>query len=202
MFDKKEYTSVSDMLRDTLDDPKCVGECEKLMASRAVISSLMALRAAKNLSQADVAKKLGCSQSRVSKMEKSLDSDIRLGDFADYAEAVGFDINLVLIDRSEPLVQKIKYHAMAIQVLLDRMVKIAQKDNQIAQGVSGFFGEAFFNLLNILKTSADSMPTCEDGTPLVEIEVLGPFPRSLEEISTKGMASTKMPDQNREATPA
>ncbi|MDV7396727.1 hypothetical protein RZS08_35345, partial [Arthrospira platensis SPKY1] len=69
------------------------------------------------------------------------------------------------------IVNKIKYHAVAIKRLLAELVKLAQMDKQIAEGVAGFHGEAFFNLIKILRDSAKELPGRDDGTAFVDIEI-------------------------------
>ena len=131
----------------------------------------MAFRAVRGLSQGDIAKSMGCTQSRVSKLERGMDADIRLEDLGKYANAVNMELRLVFAERRDTIVDEVKFHAFRIKALLERLAKLARKDERIARGVGSFFGEAFFNLLNIIQSSAKQLPPREDGRSLIQIEV-------------------------------
>lgn len=93
---KKTYSTVSQMVRDMADDPSFADDFEKHLAQRRVVKKLMVLRAAQGLSQQDIAGMIGCTQSRISKLESATDSQIRLGDLEAYAAALGLEVKLVL----------------------------------------------------------------------------------------------------------
>lgn len=50
--------------------------------------------ATQGLSQKDVALKLGCTQSRISKLESMTDADLRIGDLSKYAEVLGLELRI------------------------------------------------------------------------------------------------------------
>ncbi len=52
-------------------------------------------RLRKGLSQKEVGKRMGCSQSKVSKIESKPDGDITIGELSDFAFALGYKIDLV-----------------------------------------------------------------------------------------------------------
>jgi transcriptional regulator with XRE-family HTH domain len=92
------YQSVSQMVRETCDGA-FADEFDRRLRARTIVKELMVLRARRGLSQADVAEKMGCTQSRISKLESSEDSSLTLGDLARYASAVGFGVGVVLEPR-------------------------------------------------------------------------------------------------------
>ncbi|MBR1871518.1 MAG: helix-turn-helix transcriptional regulator [Kiritimatiellae bacterium] len=53
-------------------------------------------RVRQNLSQKDVAQKMGVSVSTISRMEDSADVDLRIGDLMRYASILGFKISLMV----------------------------------------------------------------------------------------------------------
>jgi predicted XRE-type DNA-binding protein len=93
----RRYSSVADMIRDISEDKdlgeKMAGDVE----NRSVINVLMALRTSLDKSQSDIAGEMGCSQSRVSKLESGRDDELRLGDFRAYARALGFEMSISLV---------------------------------------------------------------------------------------------------------
>lgn len=86
---KKLYNNVADMVRDLSED-KAQGErTAKKIEERTIINFLMALRAASGLSQSEIAAKMGCTQSKISKLEGGKDEELSIGDFHGYADALG-----------------------------------------------------------------------------------------------------------------
>jgi hypothetical protein len=128
---------------------------------------------------------------------------LRLTDLAAYLRALGLDLCLVFGQQDSTIVNKIKYHAVAIKRLLAELVKLAQMDAQIAQGVAGFHGEAFFNLIQILRDSVKDLPRREDGTAFVDIEietaqaVTGHLAEPDEISPITGLDEAVQPDANR-----
>ena len=82
---EKTFDSVEKMV-DALSggDSFAEGVKKRIRANR-VVTSLQAMRVAKGISQTRIAQELGSSQSRVSKIEKSEDSDLTLGEIEAYA---------------------------------------------------------------------------------------------------------------------
>ena len=92
MADKKQYTSVSDVLRDVAPDDAFQADFDQHVAERRLIKELLALRAVRGLSQREVADFIGCSQGRISKLENAKDADVRFGYLQEYADALGCDL--------------------------------------------------------------------------------------------------------------
>ena len=84
---KRRFTNVVDLVRDLVDE-EFAHELEEQIAARTVLKSLIAQRVVRNISQEDIAQRLGCTASRVSKLENSRDSDLTLGELAAYASAL------------------------------------------------------------------------------------------------------------------
>src|SRR5438874_1618374 len=88
---KKTFGSVSQLTRDLAESQTFADAVVRRLAERDVLDHLMALRTTQGLSQKDIAGKIGCTQSRISKLEGGKDNDLRLGDFAHYADALGYN---------------------------------------------------------------------------------------------------------------
>jgi transcriptional regulator with XRE-family HTH domain len=165
------YESVSQMVRQTTDDA-FAAEFERLLRSQRIVKDLMVLRATRELSQEDVAKKMRCTQSRISKLESSKDVDLSLGDLAKYANAVGFRVGVMLEPEGTTAVDRVKWLAFQIKHQLDQLADLAKDDQKIAHGVADFFSEAFFNLVSMLQDSAKKLPCHpEDGEPIISFEI-------------------------------
>jgi predicted XRE-type DNA-binding protein len=68
----------------------------QLSAKTKLIDQLIVARVAAGLTQSQMAAKLRCSQSRISKIEDSQDADLSLGDIQAYARIVGLKLQLDL----------------------------------------------------------------------------------------------------------
>jgi transcriptional regulator with XRE-family HTH domain len=146
------------MVRQVADDPEFVQDFEDLLARRAIITDLMALRAAAGLSQQAIAVQLKCTQSRVSKLEAGNDAELRLGDLARYADALGYETRIVLFKKGKTPVDEVKYHAFSIKRLLEDLAALVGEDETMAKGALGFFREAAFNLAKFIRGAADKLP--------------------------------------------
>jgi transcriptional regulator with XRE-family HTH domain len=145
---------------------------ENRLRARRIVKDLMVQRAVQQLSQKEIAEKIGCTQSRISKLETTDDADLRLGDLAKYADALGLRVNIVLESKECTPVSRIKKFAFQIKHELDKLASLAAQDHLIAKGVSDFVGEAFFNLVKILQDSAKKLPSRpEDGNPYISFHI-------------------------------
>jgi transcriptional regulator with XRE-family HTH domain len=125
----------------------------------------MAIRATKGLSQQDIAAKVGCSQSRISKLERSNDEDIRLGDLRDYLKAIDFDHKIIIHKKSWPATEQIKFHACRIRECLLSLVDLATVDPSISDGVQKFHVETLVNLMKVVVDSAEKLPNFSIESP-------------------------------------
>ena len=173
-----KYTSVEAMVRATSDDPGFADDFERRSARRRLIRLLISLRGRMGLSQTDLAKRIGCTQSRVSKLEGSEDDEITFGDFRKYAAALGFSMQTSLMPKGVKTVDRVRFHALQIKNLVEKMAGLAEQDPAIAQGVSAFFGEAAFNLLLILQDAADKLPKPADASDDEDDLLFAPEERS------------------------
>jgi len=177
MATDKTYSSVAEMVRDIADDASFADELENHLESRKIARDLAVLRASQGLTQTDIARKLGCSQGRISKMENSADVDLKLGELAMYASALGLRISVTAERMDRGAVDRVKHHAFRMKEELDHLAELAGNDHGMASGVSAFFGEAFFNLVTILRASARKLPRKpDDGKPYISFEIDDPHP--------------------------
>ena len=91
----RTYRSVDEMLRG--HGYRRVAEAvRQLSVKTKLIDQLIVARVAAGLTQSQMAAKLRCSQSRISKLEDSHDVDLSLGDIQAYARIVGLKLQLDL----------------------------------------------------------------------------------------------------------
>jgi len=173
----KQYTDVEELVRDTAGK-EFAERFAQYADERKLVTQLVAIRGATGLSQKEVADRMKCSQSRVSKLEGSVDREIRFGDIIDYAKANGFSVTLILAETPSSLVAQIRYYALQIKRLLDRLIGLVRDDADMAKGAAKFCGEIVYNVARFAQQAAQKLPVqAEDGTPAVTIEVDTQFAR-------------------------
>lgn len=159
----KAYVSVQDLLTNNLGKRHAVTQSvSRRIQSRRLVKKLILARNEAGLSQTALAKKLKCSQSRISKIENGTDDQIRMADLRAYASALQTGMLLSLGEPKQNAVESIKHHAMQIKHHLDQLAALARKDEQISSGVQDFFGETLFNMLKIIEDSAQKLPPVEE----------------------------------------
>jgi transcriptional regulator with XRE-family HTH domain len=164
--------SVAELVDRTSDSRPLKETFKKIRASRKIVQALSIMRCAAGLSQADIGRSLGVTQSRVSKIEAGNDGSISLAELQGYAKALGRDLAILMPPgQGARAVELVKFHAMAMKSLLEQIAETAQDDEVITQGVAKFWGEAFINLMSILQDTSQKLPVRPDnGGPYVRFE--------------------------------
>lgn len=157
---KNKFDSVTDLLRDLTNDRELIVNVDQQIKSSQLIKHLIANRVRNGFSQKDIAERMGCTQSRISKLESGQDDDLRLGDLKQYLEATDLQLRLVISPRSHKTVDEIKFHAFCIKQLLLRLVKLVKDDDEdVADGIARFACvETPINLLKMVLDAARHLP--------------------------------------------
>jgi len=183
---ENRFGSVSQMIDAISGEDQLADSVKKRIAQRQIVKALFAMRSAKGIPQSSIAKALGCTQSRVSKIENGFDGDLTLSELEAYARTLEQDVCLVFFKRGSTAVDRVKMHAFQIKKELERMAEVAHKDETIAEAVAGFFGAAFFNLVKLVQAASRKLPKRSNDEPYIHIgiaeslcedEELGPAPR-------------------------
>jgi transcriptional regulator with XRE-family HTH domain len=124
----RRYASVSELLLKESVDEEIRKEVASLNAGTVIVRRLVALRAGAGMTQSDIAKKLGCTQSRISKIEASKDQDITLGVIRDYVQATESRIG-IFCGKPVSHVEAVKNHALSI---------LSECQNQMPNGRGNF----------------------------------------------------------------
>lgn len=152
-------TTAVDLLRRATDNEEVIEKTKKRIADRQLMRRLTIERMRSGLSQAEIAKKMGCSQTKVSKMENGIDDDLRLGDLGQYLEAFGLHMRLIISPRAHTYVDQVKQHAFFIKRAMEKLSELAHQDKDIAAGVSDFVcKEALYNFLSMIVGVAKRLP--------------------------------------------
>jgi transcriptional regulator with XRE-family HTH domain len=153
----RKYGSVADLMRGEGVSQEVQERVKELENETRVALQLAKLRQAAGITQEEMAKNLGVTQSAVSKLESGIDADITLGEIKGYARAMQQRIGMMF---GKPLnhVESVKCHALSIRHHLEGLAKIADRDEEMQTHIQAFFGEAFFNILTILAECGDKLP--------------------------------------------
>jgi predicted XRE-type DNA-binding protein len=168
---KKRYSSVIQQTNLTSETEAFAKKVERRISQRQIVKHLMALRATKSLSQSDIAKKMECSQSRISKLESGLDDDLRLGEFSAYVSALGLEMRIVLAPKGQTSLDAVKYHAFSIKRTLDRLAALSSGDKSMTAGALKIMAESFYNITRFISGSAQTLMAAENERAPISMEV-------------------------------
>lgn len=151
----KKINSVSDFLKDMGFDDNVRNSINKKIADHSIGKGLTILRTKADLSQAEMAKKMGVSQPCISRLEYASNDQIKLGDLNKYVSALSYETTLI-ISKPQNIAQKIKNTYNQLSALLTELQKYAVDDEAILQGIAKFELEATHNMLNLASALIES----------------------------------------------
>ncbi len=167
------FSSVLDLVKATAGDDQ-IRTFEQYLADTKIVKALIRSRAAKGLTQADVASRMECTHSAVSKLEHSSDGDLTVREITSYLKATGgrFAIGF---GKQPSLVERIKDSAMCLKRDLHELADVSVKtdDSKLRTSIDSFFGEAWFNLFMILCESTEKLPGQQSDLRDSPVKLLG-----------------------------
>lgn len=133
------------------------------------VTALEQARLKAGLPEAEVARRMGVSRSKVSRMTATYDDNLTWGDIRAYAEAVGLSIS-VLFDTADDTATKIKHCVFEVGRMLAHLVDLAKEskeDPAIIEGIDRFHREVLLNMLIRIDASYRDLPRLQThpGTP-------------------------------------
>lgn len=127
-----------------------------------VVSRLLAMRVQRGLSQEEVAERMECSASKVSRIESGNDFDLKWVDLVGYLEALNMKMIFSFEDPTLPASERIKHNVFRIHSGLEQLLSQARAkdgDENIAKKITQFYGEVLFNFLARYQESATKLQT-------------------------------------------
>jgi hypothetical protein len=132
------------------------------------------LRCANEVSQVELAERMKCAQSKVSKMESSVDADLNFGDIINYVRALKQAAHITFAPARRDGADRIRFHVACIKHELDRLVKMAGKDETIGQGIEAYAIDTVQKLVRVVEESLDGLPhRVQQSDAAISIEVEG-----------------------------
>ena len=97
---KNKYNSVEEMVLSLIDDKSEAKKINNNLKKRKVIDFLISLRVEAKVSQVEFAKRLGVSQSAISKLEHSNDDKITLYNIIMYADLIDKNLQIRFLSKN------------------------------------------------------------------------------------------------------
>ena len=94
MSKKTKSSEAASLAALLASDPAVEAKVEREIQLSTVVSHLLALRVGKGLTQDQVAERMGCDASKISRLESGTDEGLKWMDIVGYSSAVGTDIRL------------------------------------------------------------------------------------------------------------
>lgn len=143
---KRTMKTAVDFLRDAAGDSETARKLEEQLDRSVLTRKLSAMRAARKVSQKQIADLLGVNQSAVSKIEHDDDDSVTVAHIKAYAQALGFHVEIQFVPRSFTLVDRVKMFILRAAQAIQEMGRSGTGDRTISDGVRKFYGETVFNV--------------------------------------------------------
>jgi hypothetical protein len=153
----RKYASVSELVRDT-SDAGFADEFDKYQADRGLVNCLTIIRCANGVSQVELAKRMDCAQSKISKMETSADADLSFGDVVSFALALQQSIRISFSPSRKNGSDHIRFHVECIKHALDGLVRINGDDKDTCDDVEAFAIQTVQNMVTAIESALDKLP--------------------------------------------
>lgn len=145
-----KYKNVLEMVKNISKDDAFKELATSEIKDKVLSKFLFYLRCQHNLSQKQLAEKVGCSQSRISKIESSFDKDMTVKDLLDYGKVLNLHLEIGYRHPSVKVVDLLKYHAFKIKSYLSQLSCLAKDDEALKEGICKFHLETLFNIGRII----------------------------------------------------
>lgn len=177
----KNYRSVLEMVKDLSINKDFQREFAKEVSDKRLSKTLFAMRCSRGLTQAEMATLMGCTQSRLSKLENSSMDSIKVADLVAYAKALKLGMSIQFHEEMT-LVESVKFHSFEIQKNLGQLAELAHRDDALFEGVKKFYTESLINILTFFEESAKKLPakSRKKRKPTLEVIVPGDSPRDMQ----------------------
>ena len=161
---EKHDASVSEMVRDAAPDKTFHDELEGHLADYNVSRTLCALRCSQNITQAELAKLAGCTQSKISRIENSRNDRLKLEDLANYARAFNMQVSIDFAQESTAA-DAIGRLAHQVRNSLNEVAEKARIDGTAADGAKKPYETFLFDMLDLFMENLEGLRTRHNGAP-------------------------------------
>ncbi len=152
--------SIGKMAADLAGIPEIEQEVDRGIRCSIVISHLISMRIERDITQEEVATKMKCDPSKISRLESGTDLGLKWVDVARYASALGYQTRLTFEDPTLPSAERIKQCVFQIAEDLERLTRLVASDTtdkEMTAKIRQFSGEVLVNFLLRYKDHADRL---------------------------------------------
>ena len=129
------FTSSGDAAASLAGDEKVKQQVDEEICCSQLVNTLLQLRIEKGISQKELAKRIGCDPSKISRLEAGNDLQLKIGDVRQYLSALDVTMNMVFEDTSLPVAKKVdgdeviinKIHVFCSEVLFNFLSRVGDK---------------------------------------------------------------------------
>jgi transcriptional regulator with XRE-family HTH domain len=150
IVESQRFSATSDAAAFLADDAHVKGRIESEIACSQMVNRLLQMRVEKGVSQKELARRIGCDPSKISRMEAGNDLQLRVSDVMQYVSALDVQMDIVFEDTSLLVADRIKRDVCSIHEKLERLVTLARQvdgDEVIINAINSFYKEVLFNFL-------------------------------------------------------
>ena len=133
-----EYKNVIDLIQKSDLDRNIKKDILTELNNRKSAEFLSLVRNYENLSEEEIAKRMGVSVDYIFKLETSTDDKITIQDLINYAKALKANFS-IQFSKKVNLVEQFIYHKNQIEKISKEMVKLVQNDPTLDNHISQFF---------------------------------------------------------------
>ena len=159
---KTKYDNVADAAAALAGDKAVKGRVQTLINKSAMVNVLIGMRTQSGLSQADIAKKMNCTQSKISKLESGSDDTLKWSDIVGYIHALELNMHLFFNNENLPRAARIKNHVLQVHGLLEELADLAKgvcEDEIFVSKIHEFYGEVLMNFLVKFEETYKQLPS-------------------------------------------
>ncbi len=123
---------------------------EKEIYDSALVTFLIKIRHDRGMTQTEIAKRMSCSVSKVSRIESGTDSRLSFQDILDYSHAVDVHPAMMFEPRDTQSPMLIRQFVFGIEERLEHLAVIARESREgdvFSEKIHLFFGEVLFNII-------------------------------------------------------
>jgi transcriptional regulator with XRE-family HTH domain len=191
----KRYKSVIDLVEDIIEDEEFKEELKKDLQDKSLAHKLFGMRCAAGITQSEMAEKIGCDQSRISKLENAGLYSIKVGDLLAYTKALELNLS-IRFHKSANAADCIKFHVLEVKKQMDYLAGLAHGDSEICNSITKFFGDTFIDIINNFLESVEKLPVEEEiKPPTLEIKEHINYNESIPLYNRKNESENKTGDR-------
>lgn len=146
----KKFKSTAEAAAYLAGNPEVEKAVNDEICRGSLVSALIAMRIAKQMTQEQIAKSMNCDPSKISRIEAGNDVHLKWTDIVGYVSALNVHLNVIFHDESLPPAVRIQQCVYQIDDDLKRLRQMVQQldgDEKTASKIAEFYEEVLFNFL-------------------------------------------------------